>query len=87
MSSSLAAASRTPAFGALLLTMALWGSNSTVAKLMLGSFEPITLTCLRWVVVVAITAPFAWAEREALHARVVAVVEKTRTGAEHTGQP
>ncbi len=66
MSPVSAATSRAPAFGALLLTMALWGSNSTVAKLMLGSFAPITLTCVRWVVVVAITAPFAWAERDAL---------------------
>ena len=65
-----AVTSRSPAFAALLLTMALWGSNSTVAKLMLGSFAPITLTCLRWIIVIAITAPFAWAERDALRLAV-----------------
>lgn len=62
--------SRAPAFAALILTMALWGSNSTVAKLMLGSFSPITLTWLRWLLVVLICAPFAWMEREAIRAVV-----------------
>ena len=59
-------ASRAPAFAALLFTMALWGSNTTVAKLMLGVYGPYTLTWLRWLVVLAITAPFAWQERAAL---------------------
>lgn len=48
--------------------MALWGSNTTVAKLMLGVYGPFTLTWLRWVVVLVITAPFAWQERHALRA-------------------
>lgn len=60
--------SRAPAFAALLLTMALWGSNATVAKLMLGVYGPLTLTWMRWVVVLTITAPFAWHERHALRA-------------------
>ena len=58
--------SRTPAFAALLLTMALWGSTSAVAKLMLDSFAPIMLNWLRWVIIVVIAAPFAWSERAAL---------------------
>ena len=57
---------RTPAFLALLLTMALWGSNAAITKLMLNSFGPITLTWLRWALVVLCTAPFAWAERAAI---------------------
>ncbi len=61
-------ASRAPAFAALVMTMALWGSNSTVAKLMLGVYAPITLTWMRWVVVLTISAPFAWRERHALRA-------------------
>ena len=60
--------SRAPAFAALVLTMALWGSNATVAKLMLGVYGPLTLTWMRWVVVLTITAPFAWHERHALRA-------------------
>ena len=60
--------SRAPAFAALFFTMALWGSNATVAKLMLGVYGPFTLTWLRWVVVLVITAPFAWQERHALRA-------------------
>ena len=48
--------------------MALWGSNATVAKLMLGVYGPLTLTWMRWVVVLTITAPFAWHERHALRA-------------------
>lgn len=60
--------SRAPAFAALVFTMALWGSNATVAKLMLGVYGPLTLTWMRWVVVLAITAPFAWQERHALRA-------------------
>ena len=46
--------------------MALWGSTSTVAKLLLGVYGPLTLTWLRWLVVLLITAPFAWHERQAL---------------------
>ena len=60
--------SRAPAFAALIFTMALWGSNATVAKLMLGVYGPLTLTWMRWVVVLTITAPFAWHERHALRA-------------------
>ena len=60
--------SRAPAFAALVFTMALWGSNATVAKLMLGVYGPLALTWMRWVVVLTITAPFAWHERHALHA-------------------
>ena len=58
--------SRTPAIAALLLTMALWGSTSAVAKLMLDWFAPIMLNWLRWVIIVVIAAPFAWRERSAL---------------------
>ena len=58
--------SRTPAFTALLITMALWGSTSAVGKLMLDSFAPVMLNWLRWVIVMLITAPFAWNERAAL---------------------
>ena len=64
--SSTHAISRTPAFVALVVTMALWGSTSAVAKLMLDSFAPVMLNWLRWVIVMLITAPFAWNERAAL---------------------
>ena len=60
------AVSRTPAFAALFVTMALWGSTSAVAKLMLDSFAPIMLNWLRWFIVAAVAAPFAWCERAAL---------------------
>ena len=60
------AVSRTPAFAALFVTMALWGSTSAVAKLMLDSFAPIMLNWLRWFIVAAVAAPFAWSERAAL---------------------
>lgn len=58
--------SRSPAFAALFVTMALWGSTSAVAKLMLDSFAPIMLNWLRWFIVAAVAAPFAWSERVAL---------------------
>jgi drug/metabolite transporter (DMT)-like permease len=60
------AVSRTPAFAALLVVMALWGSTSAVAKLMLDSFAPIMLNWLRWFIIALIAAPFAWSERAAL---------------------
>jgi len=56
------------AYGALLLTAALWGSNGVVARPLGEAMGPFTLSVLRWVVVLAVLLPFAWAERAAMAA-------------------
>jgi drug/metabolite transporter (DMT)-like permease len=61
---------RTTAYAALLLTAAIWGSNGAIAKLLFDSFAPITLSWLRWLVVMLVAAPFAWRERVALRSVV-----------------
>ncbi len=61
---------RASAYAALLLTAALWGSNGAVAKLLFDTFEPITLSWLRWLIVMLVAAPFAWRERVAVNAVV-----------------
>lgn len=55
------------AHASLLLTAALWGSNGAIAKLLFDTFEPITLSWLRWPIAMLVAAPFAWRERAALH--------------------
>ena len=57
------------AYGALLLTCALWGSNGTVARPLELVMGPFTLSVLRWLVVVLLLLPVVWHERAAmLHA-------------------
>jgi drug/metabolite transporter (DMT)-like permease len=59
-------APRTLAFIALVVTSALWGSNAVVARMLLDGVSPTWLAWLRWLVVVAILAPFVWHERAAI---------------------
>ena len=66
MTAFAAAPSRSIAFMALVATMAMWGSNGAVAKMILPTFGPITMTWLRWLLVLVLAAPFAWHERAAV---------------------
>ncbi len=54
------------AYGALLLTCALWGSNGAVARPLSDAIAPFTLSVLRWVVVLVLLAPVVWPERAAM---------------------
>ena len=56
------------AYGALVLTAALWGSSGVVARGLLDGLPPVTLACLRWAVVLLGLLPFAWPERAAMRA-------------------
>lgn len=55
-----------PAYAALVLTMALWGSNPSLARLVLEALPPVALGWGRWFVVVVAVAPFVWPERRAI---------------------
>ena len=55
-----------PAYLALTLTSALWGSNSVVAKRLFELVPPLTLGWLRWSVVLLALAPLVWRERQAM---------------------
>jgi drug/metabolite transporter (DMT)-like permease len=54
------------AYGALVLTAALWGSSAVTARGLMDSLPPVTLAFLRWSVVLLALAPFAWPERAAM---------------------
>ena len=54
---------RAVAYGALVLTAALWGSSVVTARGLMDSLPPVTLAYLRWSVVLLALAPFAWPER------------------------
>jgi drug/metabolite transporter (DMT)-like permease len=41
----------------LVLTMLLWGGNAIAGRLAVGEISPMALTCLRWVIVVAVMLP------------------------------
>lgn len=41
----------------LVLTALLWGGNAIAGRLAVGEISPMALTCLRWVIVVAILLP------------------------------
>jgi drug/metabolite transporter (DMT)-like permease len=41
----------------LMLTALLWGGNAVAGRLAVGEISPMALTCLRWVIVVAILVP------------------------------
>jgi len=43
----------------LILTALFWGGNAVAGKLAVGHISPFMLTCLRWVVAMAIIYPFA----------------------------
>ncbi|HEY8384471.1 MAG TPA: DMT family transporter [Microvirga sp.] len=44
-------------YGLLTLTALLWGGNAVAGRLAVGEISPMALTCLRWVIVVAILVP------------------------------
>ena len=73
MNSPRAASSRLPAYGALVLTMALWGSNPSLSRLVLDAVPPVALAWSRWFVVLIAVLPLVWPERaiiaEALRTR------------------
>jgi drug/metabolite transporter (DMT)-like permease len=64
---------RLPAYGALVLTMALWGSNPSISRLVLAAVPPVALAWSRWFVVLVAVLPLVWPERaviaEALRTR------------------
>jgi drug/metabolite transporter (DMT)-like permease len=53
-------------YGALLAAAALWGSNPVAARLIGAAIPPITLSWLRWLVVLCVLLPFIWRERRAI---------------------
>lgn len=57
---------RIPAYGALVLTAALWASNGVIARVLFESVPPVTLAVLRWMVVLALLSPVVWPERRAI---------------------
>jgi len=58
--------SRFRAYGALVLTAALWGSSAVAARGLLDTLPPVALAYLRWSVVLVLLVPFAWLERKAI---------------------
>ena len=66
MTSPRTASSRLPAYGALVLTMALWGSNPSISRLVLDAVPPVALAWSRWFVVLVAVLPLVWPERRAI---------------------
>lgn len=58
--------SRLPAFGALVLTTALWGSNPSISRILLDAIPPMALAWGRWFVVLVAVVPMVWPERRAI---------------------
>lgn len=44
----------------LLIATFGWGGNAVAGKLASSDWEPFTLTCIRWLLVVLVLLPFAW---------------------------
>jgi len=61
-----APSSRAQAYAALVLTAALWGSSAVTARGLLDSLSPAWVASLRWIVVLAVLAPFVWRDRAAI---------------------
>jgi drug/metabolite transporter (DMT)-like permease len=61
-----APSSRAQAYCALVLTAALWGSSAVTARGLLDSLSPAWVAALRWIVVLAVLAPFVWRDRAAI---------------------
>jgi drug/metabolite transporter (DMT)-like permease len=57
---------RSVAYAALVLTVAMWASSAVTARGLLDAIPPVTLALLRWLVVAACLAPFAWRSRRAM---------------------
>jgi drug/metabolite transporter (DMT)-like permease len=55
-----------PAYGALLAAAALWGSNPVAARLIGSHIPPITLSWLRWLLVLCALSPFIWRQRHTI---------------------
>src|SRR4051812_12623394 len=58
--------SRLPAYAALVMTTALWGSNPSISRLIMDAVPPIALAWSRWFVVLVAVLPLVWPERVAL---------------------
>ncbi len=58
--------SRSAAYGALVLTAALWGSSAVVARGLLDAMSPVALAAWRWTFVLAALVPFVRRERAAI---------------------
>lgn len=58
--------SRWPAYGALVLTTALWGSNPSISRLLMDAVPPVALAWSRWFVVLVAVLPLVWPERRAI---------------------
>jgi len=48
------------AYVLLLVATLGWGGNAVVGKLASSSWDPFTLTCIRWLLVVLVLLPFSW---------------------------
>lgn len=57
-----------PAYAALVLTTALWGSNPAISRLVMDAVPPVALAWGRWLVVVLALSPFMWSERREIGA-------------------
>ncbi len=66
MQSSRTPSSRLPAYGALVLTSALWGSNPSMSRLVLDAVPPVALAWSRWFVVLVCVLPLVWPERQVI---------------------
>jgi drug/metabolite transporter (DMT)-like permease len=64
--------SRSVAYAALVLTVALWASSIVTARGLLDALHPATLAFLRWTVVAACLTPFVWRDRAAMVAALTA---------------
>ncbi|TIC86883.1 DMT family transporter [Crenobacter intestini] len=44
----------------LALALLMWSSNFIIGRALAGAIGPFTLACLRWLIALAVLAPFAW---------------------------
>ncbi len=65
-SASKSPVSRLPAYAALVLTAALWGSNPSLSRLIMDAVPPVALAWSRWFVVLVAVLPLVWPERAAI---------------------
>src|SRR5256885_11122585 len=54
------------AYAALLAAPALWGANPVLARWIGSAIPPLSLSWLRWLLVLCLIAPLAWGERRAI---------------------
>jgi drug/metabolite transporter (DMT)-like permease len=53
-------------YAALLAAAALWGSNPILGRLVGPAVPPLTLSWLRWLIVLIVLVPIVWTERRAM---------------------